>query len=175
MRQIAHLSAIALSTSAILAANAAFAQGEEGSWGYFEPEGEPMQAGVATADGAQIILKCDETGSNTVYVALVAPRMIAAPSARPRARDLRLRFDDGPPRTVAWQYYEQSAVARNNTRDRQLPLFLQLLADADTLEVQFNPVDGSPFDVHYTVTGTRAAAARVYESCGDSTNPIAAQ
>lgn len=146
----------------------------ESAWAYFEGEGGLMQAGVQSADGAQLIFKCDEAGANTVYAAIFSPSRLRPPSSRPQVRPLALRFDDGPRDTFTWRYYDQTVVALNTRRDNTLPPFVADLVNATHLEVQLHPIDGSPFEIDFTVTGARDAINRIFESCGDSANPLVA-
>jgi len=153
----------------VLVADSANAQ--DSAWAYFESDGL-MQAGTVTAAGDQLIIKCDERGDGKVAAVFFSTRPLKQPGARPIPRDIRLRFDNGAPRTVVWPYYEQTAIAMNTRRERQLPEFLGWLADANALQAQFDPVDGGPITLEFAVSGAREAVARVYEACGDSTNPL---
>lgn len=148
------------------------AQAQTSQWAYFEGEDGLMQAGIQASGGEQLILKCDEKGDGEVFAVIYTPSRLKPPSSRPQPRDIRLRFDDNAPIQESWRYYEQTALALNTRRDRQLPDFLRPMADANTLEVLLYPVDGSPIEVNFTVTGAREAAARVFESCEDGNNPI---
>ncbi len=141
-------------------------------WAYFEGEGGLMQAGVQNAEGAQLIFKCDEAGANTVYAAIFSPSRLRPPGDRPQVRPLFLRFDDGPRDNFTWRYYDQTVVALNTRRDSTLPPFVAELVNADHLEVELQPVDGSPFQLDFDVTGAREAINRIFESCGDSANPL---
>ena len=67
---------------------------------------------------------------------------------------------------------EQTVVALNTRRAPHLAPFLEFLADANTLRVDLDPVDGGPIRIDFTVTGSREAVRRVYESCQDSSNPL---
>ena len=133
-----------------------------------------MQAGVQNAQGAQLIFKCDEAGANTVYAAIFSPTRLRPPGPRPQVRPLKLRFDDGPRDTFTWRYYDQTVVALNTRRDSTLPPFVADLVNATLLEVELQPVDGSPFQLEFNVTGSREAIDRVFASCGDSANPLTA-
>jgi hypothetical protein len=164
------ISTYALAAMAVLFVPGA-ANGQDSAWAYFESDGL-MQAGTVTADGDQLILKCDERGDGTVAAVFFSTGQLKQPGSRPIPRDIRLRFDNGAPRTVVWPYYEQTAIAMNTRRERQLPEFLGWLADANRLEAQFDPVDGGPITLEFAVSGARDAIARVYEACGDSTNPL---
>ncbi len=168
------ISACALAAmGAALATSGSSAQesAQESAWAYFESDGL-MQAGTVTAAGDQLIIKCDERGDGKVSAVLYSSQRLKPPAPQPQPRDLRMRFDGGSPQVVSWPHFEQTAVAMNTRRARQLPEFLGWLADANTLQVIFDPVDGGPITVDYVVTGAREAIGRVYETCGDSTNPL---
>lgn len=154
------------------------AQAQDSDWAYFEADEETdgvrlMQAGVQTANGSQLILKCDEPGQGTVVAAIFVPENLAPPSQRPPARTIRMRFDDGAVKEDAWRYYPQTAMASNTRRDRQLPRFIADLADAKTLYVTLDPVDGTRVEVTFQTRGAREAIGRIYDRCKD-TNPLAA-
>ena len=162
----------ALGGAALTAIAATPLSAQESAWAYFEGEGGLMQAGVQSANGEQLILKCDEPGDGEVFAVIYTPTRLKPPSARPQMRDVRMRFDEGPPFEDSWRHYEQTAMALNTRRDQQLGDFLNRLADANNLEVILDPVDGSVIEVKFVVTGTREAAARVFESCQDGDNPL---
>lgn len=150
------------------------ATAQTSAWAYFESEGGLLQAGVQTANGEQLIFKCDERGDGKVVAVIYTPARLKPPAARPQPRPVRMRFDAGATQVESWPYYEQTVMALNTRRERQLPPFLTNIADAHAFEVVLDPVDGSPIEITFQVTGAREAIARVYESCGDSTNPLAA-
>ena len=151
-----------------LAVCAGMAQAQGGSaWGYFEADGVPLQAGVVSPDGGQLILKCDEPGDGSVFAVIVSPERLRPTTRRPQVRSLWLQFDDGNREEVRWRYYEQSVTALNTRRDRNLEPFLRELVEADRLEVRFDPDGTPPFNIGFTVTGARDAIDRVFESCED--------
>jgi hypothetical protein len=156
--------AAAITVTAGLATTAA---AQDSVWGYFEENGL-LQAGVQNADGRQLILKCNETGDRKVFARVYSPVAIAPPGLRPVARDVVLRFDDRAPETRRWNYEQFTAEAIHTTRIRELPNFVTQLADASTLRVRVDPVDGTPQNIDFTVTGAREAIRRVLESCQDS-------
>lgn len=153
-------------TAMLACASVSQAQGTS-AWGYFETEGAPLQAGLVSPDGGQLILKCDEPGDGSVFAVIVAPQRLRPSTTRPQVRSLWLQFDDGNREEVRWRYYEQSVMALNTRRDRNLEPFLREMVEADTLNVRFDPADGSPFGINFTVTGARDAIDRVFESCED--------
>lgn len=168
-----HINA-ALRRQAVIAATiiaigglATTAAAQDSVWGYFEQNGL-LQAGVQNADGRQLILKCNETGNRKVFARVYSPVAIAPPGVRPVARDVILRFDDGAPETRRWNYEQFTAEAIHTTRIRELPHFLTQLADATTLRVRVDPVDGTPQNIDFAVTGAREAIQRVLESCQDT-------
>lgn len=169
MRMKTTLALLAGAAGMALATGSASAQ--DSAWGYFEADGL-MQAGTVTAAGDQLIIKCDERGDGKVSAVLYSSERLKPPAPQPQPRTLRMRFDDGAPRVVSWPHFERTAVAQNTRRARQLPEFLGWLADSSTLQVIFEPVDGGPITVNYNVAGAREAIGRVYETCGDSTNPL---
>ena len=151
-----------------LAACAGMAQAQNTStWAYFEPDDAPLQAGVVSPEGAQLILKCDEPGRRSVYAVIVSPTPLRGSTTRPEVRSIWLTFDAGNRREFRWNYYESSVVAMNSRRDRNLAPFLHNLVEAEALEVRFDPEDAQPFNVDFAVTGARDAIDRVFESCED--------
>jgi hypothetical protein len=60
----------------------------------------------------------------------------------------------------------------NTRRDTTLPPFLADLVTASRLEVELQPVDGSPFQLEFDVAGAREAVERIFASCGDNANPL---
>lgn len=140
---------------------------QSSAWGYYEPDDEPMQAGVQSSDGGQLILKCDDTGKGEVFAVVVSPNRLRPSTNRPQVRSLWIRFDDGPRKEERWRYYEQSVTALNTSRDQTLVDFLNGMADANMVEIRLEPADGPPFELNFQVTGARDAIARVFESCED--------
>lgn len=157
---------VLLATALAACAAAAQAQGNS-AWAYFQPEGAPLQAGVVSPDGGQLILKCDEPGRGSVFAVIVSSERLRPSTTRPQVRSLWLRFDDGNREEVRWRYHEQSVLALNTRRDRNLEPFLRELVNADKLEVRFDPDGIPPFNITFTVTGARDAIDRVFESWED--------
>lgn len=154
--------------ASIAAVSAAAQDAPASQWGYYEPEGAPMQAGVASPEGGQLILKCDERGEDTVFAVIVSPSRLRPPSDRPQVRSIFLRFDGGSREEFRWRYYDTSVTAINANRDSTLQPFLNSMADANTLEVRLDPTDGAPVELNFPVTGARDAFRRIFESCGDT-------
>lgn len=150
----------------LAAGSAAHGQGAS-QWGYFEADGAPLQAGLVSPEGGQLILKCDERGEGSVFAVIVSPERLRPSTRRPQVRSLWLQFDNGSRDEFRWRYYEQSVMALNTRRDRNLEPFLRELVEADRLSVRFDPDGTPPFNISFTVTGARAAIDRVFESCED--------
>ncbi|MEO7570767.1 MAG: hypothetical protein ABIT16_13955, partial [Croceibacterium sp.] len=117
-------------------AAAAAAQDAAPVWQYFEPEGAPMQAGTISADGAQLILKCDKPGRRSVYSVVVTKARLVPPSSAPFTLDTEVRFDSAAPFSDRWRFYDFSAVAINQGRSTALTRFLRGLVDASTLRLR---------------------------------------
>jgi len=140
----------------------------DSAWAYFEPEGGLMQAGVQSANGGQLILKCDEAGEDKVFAVIFSPSRLRPPSDTPQVRSVWLRYDDGPREEVRWRYYDQTVLALNTRRDNNLAQFLNDLVAANNVEIRLDPTDGAPVELNFPVAGARDAIARVFESCGDT-------
>lgn len=168
LRLAAAITPLALGALAVSAP----ASAQESAWGYFEDEAGVLQAGVQTADGRQLILKCNAPGERSVFAVLYTPAALGAPSTRASVRDIHMQYDNGPTVTRRWRYYQFTVEAVNTRRDQELPPFLQRLADTQNLKVRLEPVDGSPQSIEFNVAGAREAIGRVFESCGDSSNPL---
>lgn len=163
------LPAAAFGALGALAVFAVQARAQDSAWGYFEAEGQPLQAGVVTADGGQLILKCDKQGRNSVFAVVVSPRRLRPASDGPQVRSIWLTYDGGPRREDRWRYNETTVLALNTSRDRTLVQFLRDLADAQNLQMRLEPTDGLPFNLEFRVAGAREAIGRVFESCKDQT------
>lgn len=149
--------------------SAAWSQAE--GWNMYEGDDGLMQVFVVSPDGTQLIFKCDKPGKNQIYAIAVSPTRLVAPSRDDQVRDVHLRFDQGAPTTIRWRYRDTTARAVSSSRDTSLPRFLNLLADAKTLEIRFDPLEGKAVVANFSVDGTREAVAMVYESCKDQ-NPL---
>ena len=134
-------------------------------WAYFEQEGQPMQAGVVNAQGAQLILKCDKPGKKSVYAVVVTPDRLVPPSRDPYVLPTEVRFDDGSPLEDRWRYYDQSAVAINMRGQNALDRFMTGLPSASKLRVRMYVERGRTIEVNFDVAGAQEAINRVYESC----------
>lgn len=149
------------------------ALGQDSAWGYFEGEGGAMQAGVQEAGGAQLILKCDKPGKNSVSAVVYTPEKLLITGRKAfENRPVQLMFDNGKIADESWRFYENVAMAVNQPGERTLPRFIGQLADANSVRVRLSPGLREP-DVEkaFTVTGAREAINRVYEACEDD-NPL---
>lgn len=155
--------------AAAVAALPAGAIAQDGNWGYYEPGDGTMQAGVAGANGAQLILKCDKPGKRKVYAVVVSPTAVAAAKGASgyESRDVRLTFDSRPPVDDQWRFNDTFAMAMDDTNLRAMSRFGQNLADAQKLEVILKPYQKAQVQLSFDVTGARAAMERVYEACKD--------
>ena len=154
---------IALATVAA----AASAQDAGSKWAYFEPEGQPMQAGVQNAQGAQLILKCDKPGKKSVYAVVVTPERLVPPSRAPFVLPTEVRFDENAPQEDRWTFYDNSAVALNSRGLMSLTRFMDGLPTASKVRLRMYVERGRNIEVSFDVAGAREAIARVYESCKD--------
>jgi hypothetical protein len=156
-----------LTIGVALAAVSVAASGQAPSWAYFEQEGQPMQAGVVNAQGAQLILKCDKPGKKSVYAVVVTPERLVPPSRDPFVLPTEVRFDENAPLDDRWRYYDQSAVAINMRGQTALDRFMSGLPTASKLRVRMNVERGRTVEVNFDVAGAQEAIERVYESCKD--------
>ncbi|HVU82453.1 MAG TPA: hypothetical protein VHD89_10655 [Rhodanobacteraceae bacterium] len=133
-----------------------------------------VQAFVQSADGSQLILKCEKTGKGQVYAIIVSPQTLAPPFSQDIVRRLDLRFDDGATKEDRWRYRDKTAKALDKPGERTLARFLEQLKDAKDLHVWMYPSDthDPPFAAEFDVHDAADAVAQVYTSCKDI-NPIA--
>jgi len=152
-----------------VAAVAASASAQDGAskWAYFEPEGQPMQAGVQNAQGAQLILKCDKPGKKSVYAVVVTPDRLVPPARDPFVLPTEVRFDENAPQEDRWRFYDNSAVAIDMRGQQALKRFMSGLPSAEKLRLRMYVERGRTIEVNFEVGGAQDAIARVYESCGD--------
>jgi len=155
--------------AAALAALSTGAAAQDGNWGYFEPGDGTIQAGVAGANGSQLILKCDKPGKRKVYAVIVSPTAVAAAKGASgfESRDVRLAFDGTAPLDDQWRFNDKFAMAMDDTNLRAMTRFSEKMADAKKLEVILKPLQKAPVQLDFDVTGARGALTRVYESCKD--------
>ena len=152
--------------AAAIAAGAS-AQDAASKWAYFEPEGQPMQAGVVNAEGAQLILKCDKPGKKSVYVVMVNPAPLVPASRDPFILPTEVRFDDNAPNEDRWRFIGNSAMAMNARGQLALDRLMDGLPTASKLRLRMYLERGRTIEVSFDVAGAQDAINRVYESCKD--------
>ena len=152
--------------AAAIAAGAS-AQDAASKWAYFEPEGQPMQAGVVNAQGAQLILKCDKPGKKSVYVVMVNPEPLVPASRDPFILPTEVRFDDNAPNEDRWRFIGNSAMAMNARGQLALDRLMDGLPTASKLRLRMYLERGRTIEVSFDVAGAQDAINRVYESCKD--------
>jgi hypothetical protein len=156
-----------------LAGTAASAQEATPEWQYYEDAEATnglLQAFVQSADGTQLIFKCDEKGRSKVFAVMFSPEKLAAPSRTFFLSKLTLRYDKGPPNDERWRYFDQTAMAVNAPGERSLKRFLEKVADAKQLDVTFERIDrngSKAIEASFNVEGAREAIGHVFKSCGD--------
>src|SRR5688500_17528156 len=150
-----------------LAAVSVAAAGQTQSWAYFEQEGQPLQAGVVNADGAQLILKCDKPGKDEVYAVVVTREALVPPTANApfSNRPVEYRFDTKAPVEDRWRFYLNSAVAIDKRPTKALTRFLQEMTGATKLHVRLHPDHTHSVEATFDVGGAGDAVGRVYDSC----------
>ena len=144
------------------------------TWQYYEDGSAPLQAFVIAADGAQLILKCEKPGKGKVMAVVVTNAPIAAPLANGRfeSREVLVRVDDGGPYDDNWRFNDRFATAINQHSERSLTRLLEKMADGKKLDMTLRPFKQAPVQVSFGIGGARAAIAKVYEACKD-TSPLA--
>ena len=152
-----------------LAAIAATASAQDAGskWAYFEQEGQPMQAGVQNAQGAQLILKCDKPGKKSVYVVMVNPEPLVPPARDPYILPTEVRFDESAPQEDRWRFIGNSAMAMNARGQLALDRFMDGLPTASKLRLRMYVERGRTIEVNFDIAGAQDAISRVYESCKD--------
>ena len=150
-----------------LAAVAGTAYAQESKWAYFEPDGQPIQAGVVNAQGAQLILKCDKPGKKSVYVVMVNPQPLVPPARDPFILPTEVRFDDGAAQEDRWRFIGNSAMAMNARGQLALDRLMDGLGTASKLRLRMYVERGRTIEVSFDVAGAQEAIKRVYESCKD--------
>lgn len=145
----------------------ASAQGTPSVWRYFEPEGQPIQAGVVNAQGAQLILKCDKPGKNSVYAVMVHPAPLVPTARDPFILPTEVRFDENAPQEDQWRFIGNSAMAMNARGRMALERFMAGLPTASKVRLRMYVERGRNIEVSFDVAGAQEAINRVYESCKD--------
>ena len=148
-------------------AAAAGAQAPASQWRYFEPAGQPVQAGVVNAQGAQLIIKCDRPGKKSVYVAMANPERLVPPARDPFLLPTEMRFDDGAPIDSRWRFVDNTAMAMNARGVLTLDRLMDGLPTASKLRLRMYVERGREIEVNFDVAGSQEAIDRVYASCGD--------
>ena len=168
-------SAIALA----LLAMAGTAVGQTPEWQFYQDDKAThglLLAFVQSADGSQLMLKCDRAGKGKVYAIIVSPQTLAPPFSRDIVRRLDLRFDDGAAREDRWRYRDKTAKALDKPGERTLSRFLEGLVDAKRLKVIMYPSDtqANPVITEFDVHDADRAIDEVYKSCKDQ-NPVGSE
>lgn len=148
-------------------AAAASAQAPATNWRYFEPEGQPIMAGVVNPEGAQLILKCDKPGKKSVYVVMVNPAPLVPTARDPFILPTEVRFDEGSPQEDRWRFTGNSAMAMNARGQLALERLMVGLPTANKLRLRMYVERGRTIEVSFDVAGAQDAIRRVYESCQD--------
>jgi hypothetical protein len=147
----------------------ALGQEQASAWGYYEPQGGTLQAGVVGADGSQFILKCDKPGKRKVYAVVVATTSLARPLPDDRFESfpVTVRMDQNSPYEDNWRFNDKFAMAMDQGSTRALTRLLEQLDDASAMEVRFKPLNETQTVIRFNVAGAREAIQRVYASCRD--------
>lgn len=158
-----------------LVATAAAAQAP--TWQYYEPtpvgDFKPIQAIALSADGMQLILKCDEPGEQEVYAVVVTKLPLAAGQrGRFETRPVTVRFDGGSTSKETWRFNQNFAMAMDDRTVRNASRFISGLAKASKVDIVLEPTGSKSVSVSFPVAGAKDAIDRVYTSCRDK-NPVA--
>jgi len=153
----------------LLAATAVSAQAQTSGWGAFE-DGESKGVGLQSADGNQLILKCDKPGAGEVYAVVATQVGLVGPSQSFVMRPVIVQYDQKPPYDDRWRFYEHAAIAINKGTERSLSRLLLDMDDAAVLEVRLDPEPRkrAPKTIKFDVAGAKDAIAQVYASCKDT-------
>lgn len=157
---------------AVAAVLSAGATAADSSWGYFE-DGGSFGAGVQSADGAQLILKCDKKGKHQVFAVVVAQQNLAPPlpASKYQSQPVEVRMDAGSPYKDDWRANANFAMAVDQGNARSLTRLLEKLDSAGKMELVLRPLKATPTTINFPVGGAHDAIAKVYETCQDD-NPI---
>jgi len=148
-------------------AGTALAQDAPSKWMYFEPEGQPIQAGVVNAQGAQLLLKCNAPGKKSVYVIMVNPAPLVPPARDPYILPTEVRFDENAPQEDRWRVTDNFAMAMDARGQLALSRLMDGLPTASKLRLRIYVERGRNVEVIFDVAGASEAIRRVYESCQD--------
>ena len=139
----------------------------QSQWRYFEQQGQPLQAGVVNAQGAQLILKCNAPGKKSVYVVMVNPERLVPPARDPFILPTEVRFDEQAPMEDRWRLTDNFAMAMNARGQLALDRFMDGLPTASKVRLRMYVERGRNIEVSFDVAGAQEAITRVYESCKD--------
>jgi len=154
-----------------VASTAAVAQ-QQSDWAFFTGDNGLVQAGVQSTDGWQFILKCDKPGKGSVYAVVVTTKPLVVTGSKSYAtRPAVVSVDNGPPDRQVWRFVDQFAMAVDYQHDRYLTRVLQMLDGKSRLDIQLEPDRMTTVKSTFGVKGTREAAAKVFQSCQD-TSPL---
>jgi hypothetical protein len=155
-----------------LAGVAAAASGQTPEWQFYKDanNGGLIQAFVQSADGSQLILKCDKPGKGKVYAIIVSQQNLAPPFSQDIVRRIDLRFDDGATKEDRWRYRDKTAKALDKPGERTLSRFLEQLTGAKQFWALMYPSDtqATPVTVIFDVHDAGNAITQVYQSCKDT-------
>jgi len=162
---VAALSAVAASAQE----QAPPAEAAASPWQFFKEDGGRTGASVRSADGSQLVLKCDKPGRREVHaIILSSTERLAVPNSRAVSRPITFQFDGGSPKTESWGFYTQHALAQGKTSDRALARFVTGLRGSSAVKLRLDTGIGSDVVLDFDVTGAREAVTRVYADCNDS-------
>jgi hypothetical protein len=154
-----------------VASTAAVAQ-QQSDWAFFTGDNGLVQAGVQSTDGWQFILKCDKPGKGSVYAVIVTTKpLIVTGSKNYQTRPAIVSADGGAPDSQVWRYVDQFAMAVDYQHDRNLTRTLQELDGKSKFDIELQPDLMTHVKSSFNVKGTREAAAKVFQSCKD-TSPL---
>lgn len=151
-----------------LAALSVAAQAQESSWGVFDGEKGAGGAGVAAADGSQLMIKCDKTGKGQVHAMIYSTTRLMAPTSSFERRDVRVRFDADTPIDARWRFFNNTAMAVDQQNERSMSQFIAGLKDAEKVEFRLDAREAPPVTLTFDVHGAADAIALVYEKCKDT-------
>ena len=162
---------LAIGLVAAVLATAAGAQ--DSGWGYFQGEGGAGGAGVQSADGGQLLIKCDKPGKHQVFAVIVAQQNLAPPlpPTKFESQPVRIRFDTNAPAEDNWRANDKFVMAVDQGNTRTLTRLLQKMAVAKTMQFEVRPLRLSPYSTSFNVSGAKAAIDKVYADCKDD-NPL---
>jgi hypothetical protein len=153
---------------AVLLAVPGAVQAQASAWGFFEA-GSGAGVGVQSADGSQLMFKCDKPGTGSVYAVLARKAPLVPPSTSPMMRSVRVRMDARPPYEDQWRVLENTAMAVNKGNERSLTHLLGAMNDASSVEVLLyaDLKSRSPETFKFAIAGAKEALDQVYTSCKD--------